>query len=276
MRILLIDANHIFQTLYLSSGQGKSPDVNGFFTSCFGSVKRAIRSIQPTHILFAMDDETSSFRRSINSSYKKDQFFLPIAYQNKLGLFCDNLKRNGISSMSIPGMEGKDIISTICAKTNGVKSIKTFILSNSRRLFFLINEQTIVRDHFAKYKDEAEKTNSWLMDKFGVTPLQWNLSLILSGDNGVGIGGISGIGQKTAISIVKNCISEDDLANNLYSIEGKKGVLIRAEFGHALLIYNNIVKLKENLELGISLKDIRYPELFLESLKEVNSLKLVT
>ncbi|MNG50677.1 DNA polymerase I, thermostable [compost metagenome] len=258
MRILLVDATHIFGTIFSASDQANKPNVSDFFKTCANSVKKAIKELQPEYVLVALDDYRSSWRVTQNSNYHVSSFGANIAYINQLSIFTDEMKKSNIQCLSMPKMEGKDVVATICKKMDANPDAKIYILSSSKRYYPILRNGIVLRNHFGKDSALIEKTSEKLFLDTGLCPEQLHGVYLLSGEKVIGLDGVKGIGEKTAIDIMKSYRDVRDLIDNAYKIEGKKGESIRLALPGIFNDFSEIIMPKSDLQLGISLSKLKY------------------
>lgn len=256
MRVLLIDACHIMGTIYSSGMQENITEVE-LFKSCYGSIKRAINTHQPTHLLVAFDDHRDSWRRELLPSYKRGSGTLPMHIEMRLSTFFSMLNDNGIPHCQMHKMDSKDIIGTICGKLANKENIDVTILGAGKRFYPMLSSNIKLCHHFARFKDEMSKDLNWLTGETGLTPKQWSSVLAIAGATPYGVPGIPRMGEKTAIDLIKPYTDILELSEFSSLIEGKRGQLFREHMHDAINIMHKIMGFKQDIELGISLKTIK-------------------
>ena len=257
MRILLVDSSHIFGIIYSVSGQAEHPNIKEFFRSCAFSVKKAVREIQPNYVLVAIDDYQTSWRKNQNTKYIQSSFEMPIAFANNLSIYRDMLSEFNMLSISVPGMESKDIIATICKKMEKAEDSSIYILSNNKRYYPILRDGITLRNNFGR-DSFIEKTSASIKSQYNVTPEQMHAIQLLCGDKHIGLDGVKGIGEKTAIEVIQPYKNAAELIENAYKIEGKRGENIRLTFPSIVEEFSSLLLPKNDLALGCSLNSLLY------------------
>ena len=93
MNILLIDGNHILRPIWDASQQDVISNREDYFNLVLGSIKRAIKEHQPSHVLIAFDSYNDSWRKEFDSDYKLGKWSLPKSYRVKLSSFRKKLSK---------------------------------------------------------------------------------------------------------------------------------------------------------------------------------------
>ena len=218
-KILIIDGNSIanraFYALpFLSNHEGKpSGAVFGFANILI----KIINELNPTHIAVAFDHSRQTFRREIYKDYKAQRKETPKELIAQFPVIKQMLQDMGISIFEKDGIEADDIIGTLAKNLNGQK----ILLSGDRDLLQLINENTTVY-LTKKGVSEIDKVDkNRLMELFNLTPSQIIDLKGLMGDSSDNIPGVSGVGEKTALNLLNEYQTVENIYENIESIKGK-------------------------------------------------------
>ena len=217
-RLLLIDANSLIHRAYhalppLSTPKGEMVNaVYGFLSVLF----KAIKEFQPTYIAAAFDVPAPTKRHKIFKEYKATREKAPDELYNQFPLVKEALSILHILTYEKEGFEADDIIGTIAknaSKANAKIPLETIILSEDRDMFQLVDQHTKVytRDSVLYDKEKVK-------EKFGgIEPSQLIDYKGLRGDPADNIPGVLGIGDKTAIQLVREFRSVEELYKALES-----------------------------------------------------------
>lgn len=134
----------------------------------------------------------------------------------------------GITIIEKEGFEADDIIGTVSAACAD-KKIPCTVSTGDRDSFQLVNDYVTVR--LAKTKGDIYYTPDVIMEEYGVTPKQMIEVKALMGDSSDNIPGVAGIGEKTALSLIKEFTSVDGVYENIGSTLITKGVRTKLENG---------------------------------------------
>lgn len=230
MGFLVIDGNSILNRAYygirvLTNSKGVATNaVTGFMNTLLMLEK----DISPDMIAVAFDLKAPTFRHKMYDGYKANRKGMPDDLAQQLPYMKKIIAAMGIAIIEKEGYEADDIIGTIsasCAK----QGVPCTVSTGDRDSFQLVNELVTVR--LAKTKGDVYYTPAVIEEEYGVTPLQMIEVKALMGDSSDNIPGVAGIGEKTALALIKEFKSVDGVYENLDSPDITKGVRAKLESG---------------------------------------------
>ena len=250
--ILGIDFNNIFfASSYeqpLINNQGFNVNaIKGFFFKI-----RALRdTFSPDYIIFGSDLERSkTFRRKLYKPYKaqRKSHDPQIMDQMKYALQITDLL--GFPIINNELYEADDILGMI-SKWTSERDIDFVIVSSDRDLYQLVNETTYI--YSPKSKEVVDKL--YLQDNYKLAPEQWVELKMLQGDQSDNIPGIPGIGKVTALKLMQQYGSIDEIYNHLNQLkpgikeklENNKEVLPLTRELVTILTDYNLINFNENM-----------------------------
>ena len=250
--ILGIDFNNIFfASSYeqpLINNQGFNVNaIKGFFFKI-----RALRdTFSPDYIIFGSDLERSkTFRRKLYKPYKaqRKSHDPQIIDQMKYALQITDLL--GFPIINNELYEADDILGMI-SKWTSERDIDFVIVSSDRDLYQLVNETTYI--YSPKSKEVVDKL--YLQDNYKLAPEQWVELKMLQGDQSDNIPGIPGIGKVTALKLMQQYGSIDEIYNHLNQLkpgikeklENNKEVLPLTRELVTILTDYNLINFNENM-----------------------------
>ena len=191
--------------------------VYGFFKAIFDLLKN--KDLNADAIGVAFDVSHHTFRTESYGEYKANREAMPDEMQIQMGLIYEGLKAFSIPIYTKEGFEADDVIGTI-SKRAGELGHKVLILTGDQDSFQLVD-----RDGFVKViipsKGELKEYN-WnaVYEKLGVYPNQVIDYKALRGDTSDNIPGIKGIGEKTAVKLLEQFGSVDEVLAHVDEIQG--------------------------------------------------------
>ena len=226
-RLLLIDGNSIINRAYfalpeMDNGEGlKTNAIYGFMTMLF----KMIKDYNPSHISVAFDVKSPTFRHKAYEEYKAGRRKM----DPELGMQFEPLKKlldtMGIDRRELAGYEADDILGTI-SKKGETEGYDVFVVSGDRDAIQLASDKTNVLIT-KKGLSEIEVYNTeTVMERYELTPLQFIDLKGLMGDKSDNIPGVSGIGEKTGIKLLKEYKSVEGVIENADKLTPKQ----RAKF----------------------------------------------
>lgn len=216
MGFLVIDGNSILNRAFygirvLTNSRGVATNaVTGFMNTLLMLEK----DVQPEMIAVAFDLKAPTFRHKMYDGYKANRKGMPEDLAQQLPYMKKIIKAMGIAIIEQEGYEADDIIGTISAACAD-KKIPCTVSTGDRDSFQLVNDYVTVR--LAKTKGDIYYTPGVIEDEYGVTPKQMIEVKALMGDTSDNIPGVRGIGEKTALSLIKEFASIDGLYENIDS-----------------------------------------------------------
>lgn len=216
MGFLVIDGNSILNRAFygirvLTNSRGVATNaVTGFMNTLLMLEK----DVQPDMIAVAFDLKAPTFRHKMYDGYKANRKGMPEDLAQQLPYMKKIIKAMGIAIIEQEGYEADDIIGTISAACAD-KKIPCTVSTGDRDSFQLVNDYVTVK--LAKTKGDIYYTPGVIEDEYGVTPKQMIEVKALMGDTSDNIPGVRGIGEKTALSLIKEFASVDGLYENIDS-----------------------------------------------------------
>ena len=230
MGFLIIDGNSILNRAFygirvLTNSRGVATNaVTGFMNTLLMLEK----DVNPDMIAVAFDLKAPTFRHKMYDGYKANRKGMPEDLAQQLPYMKKIITAMGITIIEKEGFEADDIIGTVSAACAD-KKIPCTVSTGDRDSFQLVNDYVTVR--LAKTKGDIYYTPDVIMEEYGVTPKQMIEVKALMGDSSDNIPGVPGIGEKTALSLIKEFASVDGVYENIGSTLITKGVRTKLENG---------------------------------------------
>ena len=224
-KVLLIDGfGFIFKSYYafinrpLTNNKGENTSaIYGFFKTLISILNKE----KPDYYLIALEGEGECFRNKIYPDYKANRSPAPEDLKPQIVKIIDLLKKLDIPNVSINGYEADDIIGTISEKLTKKDNKKIIIYSTDKDLRQLVRDKIHIY-HPGKNTDEYRIFDSKkVKEKMGVAPDQVIDYLALAGDASDNIPGVSGIGPKTAVQLLTEWKTLENIYTNLKNILSK-------------------------------------------------------
>ncbi len=230
--LILIDGHSLaFRSYYAhaKNREGGLRTKTGIPTSVsFGFMKALLDTMeqeQPEYVAIAFDPAAPTFRHEADVTYKEGRPDAPADFLPDLINLRELLESLNLSIFSVPGYEADDVIGTLCRKAMG-EGYRVKVLTGDRDMFQLIDpeERTSIlylSTTFGKsppppreFKSEQVKV------KMGILPAQVVDYKALCGDASDNIPGVKGIGDKTAVTLLKTYGNLLNIYNHLDEIKG--------------------------------------------------------
>ena len=211
-KLLLVDGTNLYFRSYYAMKYSGLQDSEGHLTFAIHGFIRAMSSVikryNPTHILIAFDYGKSAYRRAIFPEYKaarKSDSHPEDGMIDQLKKSQELLKLLNVFTHKEYQVEADDIIAT-CVHRWKSEVDNILILSGDKDVIQLVDTNVHVQTPSLGGKaSKAEKfwTIDEVVDKYGVTPDRLIEIWALCGDDGDGVPGVRGVGEKTAIKLIE-------------------------------------------------------------------------
>ena len=192
--------------------------VYGFLSILF----KILEDIEPKYLAVAFDLKAPTMRHKMYEGYKANRHGMPDELAMQMPILKDVLKAMNIAIIEKEGYEADDILGTL-AKWGQNEKLDVTVLTGDRDSFQLIDKNIKVR--IPRTKMGKTETEDYTIDKikeeYGLEPLDLIEVKGLMGDPSDNIPGVPGVGEKTAISLIKEYKNIDGVYNNLDKQKGK-------------------------------------------------------
>ena len=231
MKLLAIDGNSIMNRAFygiriLSSSKGEYTNaITGFMNIYL----KELEAVKPDCVAVAFDLKAPTFRHKANAAYKANRKGMPEELAQQMPLIKELLTDLGIKIVEQEGYEADDILGTL-SRVFADSDNECVILTGDRDSFQLVDNKVTVR--LAGTKETKIYTPDRIRDEYGVEPRQMIEVKALMGDTSDNISGVKGIGEKTALNLIREQSTVEQLYNNLDSMTLTKSVRAKLENGH--------------------------------------------
>ena len=253
IKLLLIDALNLIRRVYAAQPGDDGPGrVNDALTTSVHSLQRALRECRPTHTICVFDGHKPGWRHSLYPEYKAGRSPMPEDLNSQMNRFKDAFSEIGVLSVCFPTLEADDVIATLAGKVAS-RNGNIVILSTDKMFLQLVSELVVVRDHFQR----LDMDRTYVKEKLHVQPDQLVDLFALAGYTTNNITGVPTVGPKTAAKLLNELENLDNILSVAYTIKGKLGEMLCKHVEEARLS-QSLVRLKDDMELGLNLKSFRY------------------
>ena len=223
-KIILVDGNNLmFRSYYATAYTGNlMKNSKGFPTNAlYGFVNmmnKIIDEEKPSLIAVAFD-VGKNFRKNKYEEYKAGRNETPEDLKKQMPIARKILDAMGIKHFELEPYEADDIIGTLAAMVDKSDNMKATIVSSDRDLLQLISDDVEVKllkqKGFIRYNKESFY-NDFLIKPINIIDLK-----ALAGDSSDNIPGVKGVGEKTALSLLKEHKTLENIYANIDKIKGK-------------------------------------------------------
>nr|WP_177344638.1 5'-3' exonuclease H3TH domain-containing protein [Evansella clarkii] len=218
-RVLLVDGMALlFRAFYATAMSGyfmvnsKGVPTNGVY----GFVKHlftAVNTYKPSHVVACWDMGSKTFRTELFDGYKANRGEPPVELIPQFDLVKDVAAALDIPNVGLAGYEADDCIGTLANLYK--EDSEVLILTGDQDILQLIEENVHVvllkkgYGNYAMYKEDS------FIEEKGITPKQMVDLKALMGDSSDNYPGVKGIGEKTALNLLKKYETIEGILDNL-------------------------------------------------------------
>ena len=273
-RIVIIDGNSLlfrayFATAYPGVEIMRSQDgtpTNAIFAFS-NMMNKIIADLKEGECLFvAFDAGKHNFRHDQLETYKANRKPAPEDLVKQFPIVRDFLKALGVYQFEEIGFEGDDIAGTV-ARLAEKEGYNVNLYTSDRDFLQLVTDKISVNIIRKGLSDVVAMTPALVKDTYGFEPLQIIDYKGLRGDSSDNLPGIPGIGEKTAVKLIEDYGSFDNIIAHADEIKGKVGESIKAnaEMGR---LSRDLAVIQTDIELPFDIKDTEYHGYDFQTLNE--------
>ena len=226
-KLLLIDGNSIInRAFYGIMGSKMLMTEDGTYTNAvYGFLSilfKELEDIKPEYLVVAFDLKAPTHRHKMYDKYKANRHGMPEELAMQMPILKETLKAMNVCIIEKEGYEADDILGTL-AKWGQKEKLEVTVLTGDRDSFQLIDKNIKVRIPRTKMgKTETEDyTVGKIEEEYGLEPLDLIEVKGLMGDTSDNIPGVPGVGEKTALNLIKQYKSIDEVYNHIDEQKGK-------------------------------------------------------
>ncbi|MGE7674116.1 DNA polymerase I [Lysinibacillus sp. NPDC094403] len=258
-KLLLLDGNSLayrafFALPLLTNDSGIHTNaVYGFTTM----LQRILEEEQPTKILVAFDAGKTTFRHETFTEYKGGRQKTPPELSEQFPYIRKLIDAYGIKRYELELYEADDIIGTL-AKEASSQDMDVIVVSGDRDLTQLATEQVTVYITKKGITEIEINTPAFIGEKYGLTPQQIIDMKGLMGDSSDNIPGVPGVGEKTAVKLLKEHGSVETLYAAMDTVKASKMKEKLVANEEQALMSKKLATIFTDAPIDITLSDLAY------------------
>lgn len=270
-KIMLIDGSSLaFRAFFSILDLERFKNSAGLHTNALYSFHRMLDNVmaqfEPTHVLVAFDQAGPTFRTEKYKEYKGGRQKTPSEFKEQMPYFKVLLEGYGIAYYDMSLYEADDIIGTLAhqADTND----EVIVISGDKDLIQIADDNTTVYITRKGVSDLEGYTPEHILEKYQVTPRQIIELKGLMGDSSDNYPGVTRIGEKTAIKLIKEFNSVEELYRRIDELKASKMKenLVNDEANAHMS--RDLAEIRQDVPLELSWDDILYQGKNIEALLE--------
>ncbi len=264
-KLFLIDgSSYLFRAFYaighLSNSRGLPTN------AAFGFVQmllKVLKEHQPNFLGVIFDSKAPTFRSKIYQEYKANRPAMPEGLAPQIPYIKKIIEGYRIAFLEMEGYEADDLIGTVARRLASEADV--VIITGDKDILQLVNDRIQVYDTMKEKRFGVEEVTQ----RFGVSPEQVVEVMGLAGDAIDNIPGVPGIGEKTAIQLIKTYGSIENLLTHVEEIPQKRLKENLKAHGDLARLSRQLAAIHTDAPVHCQLKDFSLSPPDVKSLKEI-------
>ncbi|MFH1039515.1 MAG: DNA polymerase I [PVC group bacterium] len=266
-RLLLIDGmSNAYRAFYairgLTTSRGRPTN------AVFGFIKillKILAEYDPDYVAIAADVKGPTLRHEQYREYKARRKPMPSDLADQLPLIRRAARGYGIPWLEIPGYEADDILAVLAGRARE-RGLQTYILTGDKDMLQLVDETVQV---ISPHQDGKLYDARAVEERYGVGPSGIGDILALMGDGIDNIPGVPGVGEKTAVNLLKEYHTLEGVLAHAGEIKGKRLRESLIAYADQARFSRRLVELKADAPLQCDWEELRRKEPDREQLREL-------
>ncbi|MBM7644786.1 DNA polymerase-1 [Scopulibacillus daqui] len=258
-KLILVDGSGIayrafFALPLLNNDKGVYTNaVYGFTTM----LMKIIEEEKPTHVLVAFDAGKTTFRHQTYKEYKGTRQKTPPELSEQFSFIHELLDAMGIKRYELENYEADDIIGTLAAEAEK-EGFETKVVTGDKDLLQLVDDHVTVSLTRKGISDVEDYNKDKVYERYEISPEQIIDLKGLMGDSSDNIPGVQGVGEKTAIKLLKQFGSIEEIYQSLADVPGKKLKEKLENDREQALMSKKLATIEKHAPIDVQLKDLQY------------------
>lgn len=234
-KLFLLDAYALIFRAYYALIKMPRITQAGFNTSAvFGFVntlEELLRKEKPSHIAVCFDPHGPTFRNEASEAYKAERAAMPEDIRLSVPIIKEIIKAYNIEIVEVPGFEADDVIGTL-AQMAEKEGFTTYMMTPDKDFGQLVTPSILQYKPSYRGQDFELRGPEEVCNRYGLQNTHQVIDLLaLMGDKIDNIPGCPGVGEKTAVKLIQDFGSVENLLENTDKLKGalQKKIVDNAE-----------------------------------------------
>ncbi|MEI7024814.1 DNA polymerase I [Paenibacillus sp. y28] len=257
-KLLLFDGNSLAYRAFfalppLTNSSGLHTNaVYGFTTMLL----RLLEEEKPTHVMVAFDAGKTTFRHEGYEQYKAGREKTPSELSEQFPLLRELLTGFGITHFELPGYEADDIIGTVSRQAEE-QGAEVLVVSGDKDMLQLASPRVTVAVTRKGISEVERYGPEQIQEKYGLKPEQIIDLKGLMGDASDNIPGVPGVGEKTALKLLHEHGSVEEVLARVEDMKGKLQENLRSHAEDARMS-KRLATIYREVPIGKELDELAY------------------
>ena len=257
---LLVDGNSLMHRAFHAL---PLMDANGVYTNAvYGFLNMLLKVIKEENVQYlavCFDEHGPTFRHTVYADYKAGRRETPPELRQQFDTILSLLDEMGIRRFSLQGWEADDLLGTLSLK-GAAAGVTPLLLTGDRDALQLVGGGTELMFTRKGISETIQFTPAKVYEEYGFTPEQVTDWKGLAGDSSDNIPGVPGVGDKTAVKLLQEYGTLEEVLANAGRVKGKLGEKL-ASFADQARFSKELATIRRNAPVEFSLGDCVLPDL---------------
>ena len=274
-KLYLIDGHSLVFKMYYAFLRRPMINSKGADMSIlYGFTKYLLEMLErdkPTHVAVAFDPPGGTFRNQLYPEYKGTRPPTPQLVIDALQPLTELVQAMNIPVLMMPGFEADDVLGSVATQLAS-EALDVYMVTPDKDYGQLIGPHAFQLKP-GKSGSEAELVDTTaLCEKWGISsPSQVIDMLAICGDSADNVPGVKGVGEVGAAKLIAKYGSVENIYEHLSELSPKQQVLFEEARPH-MALSKTLVTIKTDIDLPVTLDDMRYTGQFQPRLRELFNL----
>ena len=257
--LLLIDGNAIMHRAYHALPPFKSSDgtPTNVIYGYISMVYKVVNDFKPEYLASVFDTPKPTFRNKLYKEYQIQRPKIEDDFIVQIPLVKEALDQAGIYRLEKDGYEADDLIGTISKVFDGNK-YRVIIVTGDKDIFQLINDNIYVASPQLGLANIKIFDKQEVEQKLDVSPDHIIDYKALSGDPSDNYPGANGIGPKTAIKLINQFGTIDNIYKNIDNIESEKVRTILKKEKENVYVSKKLATILTDVEINLNIEKLKF------------------
>ncbi|HYE83246.1 MAG TPA: DNA polymerase I [Clostridia bacterium] len=271
-KLIIIDGNSLMHRAFYALP--KLTNSKGFHTSVIygfvNMINKILEEYKPQYIGIAFDRKAPTFRHLEYAEYKAGRHKMAEEMAEQIPVLKEVLAAMNIKQTEIDGFEADDIIGTVAARCDE-KGIATLIVTGDKDALQLISDNVHTLMTKKGISEIEEYDIAKLKEIYGIAPAQITDLKGLMGDASDNIPGVPGVGEKTALELIQQFGTVENVLQNVSEIKKNKVRENVSNNAEQAIFSKRLATIVKDAPIGFSLEDYSLKEFDRERLHKLFS-----
>ena len=257
---LLVDGNSLMHRAFHAL---PLMDADGIYTNAvYGFLSMLLKVIKEENVQYlavCFDEHGPTFRHTVYADYKAGRRETPPELRQQFGTILSLLDEMGIRRFSLQGWEADDLLGTLSLK-GAAAGVTPLLLTGDRDALQLVGGGTELMFTRKGISETIRFTPEKVLEEYGFTPEQVTDWKGLAGDSSDNIPGVPGVGDKTAVKLLQEYRTLENVLENADKVKGKLGEKLAA-FADQARFSKDLATIRRDAPVEFSLSACVLPDL---------------